>query len=106
MITVFAVQTSVEEDCPEDNERKIELMNQALADVDRRVVGTKQLLRALDEGRVAHAYVAQDADLLLTKRVVDRCYDMNIPCTQVDTMEKLGRACGIDVRAAAAGLLK
>ena len=40
-------------------------MNDGLADVDRRVVGTKQVLRALDEGRVAHAYVAQDADLLL-----------------------------------------
>ena len=72
-------------------------MNDGLADVDRRVVGTKQVLRA---------YVAQDADLLLTKRVVDRCYDMEIPCTQVESMEKLGRACGIDVKAAAAGLLK
>ena len=37
---------------------------------------------------------------------VDRCYDMEIPCTQVESMEKLGRACGIDVKAAAAGLLK
>lgn len=81
-------------------------MHQALADVDRRVVGTKQLLRALDEGKIAHAYVAKDADLLLTKRVVDRCYDQNIPCTQVDTMAELGRACGIDVKAAAAGLLR
>ena len=51
-------------------------------------------------------HLAQDADLLLTKRVVDRCYDMEIPCTQVESMEKLGRACGIDVKAAAAGLLK
>ena len=66
-------------------------MHEALADVDKRVVGTKQLLRALDEGRIAHAFVAADADLLLTKRVVDRCYDMNIPCTQVESMEKLGR---------------
>ena len=81
-------------------------MHEGLADVDRRVVGTKQLLRALDEGRVAQAYVAADADLLLTKRVVDRCYDMNVPCTLVECMEKLGRACGIDVMAAAAGLLK
>lgn len=27
-------------------------MNDGLADVDRRVVGTKQVLRALDEGKV------------------------------------------------------
>lgn len=81
-------------------------MHQALADAQKRVVGTKQLLRALDEGRVAHVFVAKDADLLLTKRVVDRCYDMNIPCTQVETMVELGRACAIDVKAAAAGLYK
>ena len=80
-------------------------MHEGLADVDRRVVGTKQLLRAMDEGKVAHAFVAKDADLLLTKRVVDRCYAMNIPCTEVESMEKLGRACAIDVKAAAAGLL-
>jgi len=81
-------------------------MHEGLAAADKRVVGTKQVLRALDEGRVVRAFVAKDADLLLTKRVVDRCYDRNIPCTQVDTMEQLGRACGIDVKAAAAGLLK
>lgn len=81
-------------------------MHEGLSNAEKRVVGTKQLLRALDEGRVTQAFVAKDADLLLTKRVVDRCYDMNIPCTQVESMEKLGRACAIDVKAAAAGLLK
>ena len=81
-------------------------MHEGLAAADKRVVGTKQVLRALDEGRVVRAFVAKDADLLLTKRVVDRCFEKNIPCTQVDTMEQLGRACGIDVKAAAAGLLK
>ena len=81
-------------------------MYEGLADANKRVVGTKQLLRALDEGKVARAFIAKDADLLLTKRLVDRCFERNIPCTQVDTMEQLGRACGIDVKAAAAGLLK
>lgn len=81
-------------------------MYEGLADANRRVVGTKQLLRALDEGRIARAFVAKDADLLLTKRVVDRCFERNIPCTQAESMEQLGRACGIDVKAAAAGLLK
>ena len=85
---------------------RVKNMLQGLADVDRRIVGTKQLLRALDEGKIARAFVAADADLLLTKRVVDRCFDMNIPCVKVESMEKLGRACGIDVKAAAAGLLK
>ena len=106
IITVFAVRLSVGELCTEGHERKIRNMHEGLADVDRRVVGTKQLLRALDEGKIARAFVAKDADLLLTKRVVDRCFEKNIPCTQVDTMEQLGRACGIDVKAAAAGLFR
>ena len=106
IITVFAVRLSVGELCTEGHERKIRNMHEGLADVDRRVVGTKQLLRALDEGKIARAFIAKDADLLLTKRVVDRCFEKNIPCTQVDTMEQLGRACGIDVKAAAAGLFK
>ena len=107
MIIVFAVQMSLGQVCAEDDERKSkELMHEGLADVDRRVVGTKQLLRAMDEGKVVHAFVAKDADLLLTKRVVDRCDAMNIPCTEVESMEKLGRACAIDVKAAAAGLLR
>ena len=86
--------------------KEVKAMYEGLADASRRVVGTKQLLRALDEGKVARAFIAKDADLLLTKRVVDRCFERNIPCTQVDTMEQLGRACGIDVKAAAAGLFK
>ena len=40
-------------------------MYEGLADANRRVVGTKQLLRALDEGRIARAFVAKDAELLL-----------------------------------------
>lgn len=79
MITLFAVRTPGRVSCTEDNEREKWFMHESLADVDRRVVGTKQVLRALDEGRIAHAYIARDADLLLTKRVVDRCYDMEIP---------------------------
>ena len=75
-----------------------------LSDAERRIVGTKQLLRALDAGKVARAYVARDADPFLTKRVMDRCYDMNIPCLEVESMKALGLACGIDVGAAAAGV--
>ena len=75
-----------------------------LSDADRRIVGTKQLLRALDAGNVARAYVARDADPFLTKRVMDRCYDMNIPCQEIESLKVLGQACGIDVGAAAAGV--
>ena len=79
---------------------------ESLETAGRRVVGARQVIRAMEEGRVQEAYVARDADLTLTQRVVDRCYRQNIPCREVATMRELGRMCGIDVRAAAAALLR
>ena len=77
-----------------------------LSDASRRVVGTKQLLRAIGEGKIAVAFIARDADKFLTRPVEDRCLDANIPCREVDTMSELGKACGIDVGAAAAGVTR
>ena len=71
-----------------------------------RVVGTKQLLRALDEGKVKMVFVAADADPFLTKRITDRCLDRDIPCREAPTAREIGEACGIDVSAAAAGVLR
>ena len=82
------------------------MTNGGLSDAGGRVVGAKQVIRALEEGRVKEAYVARDADLTLTQRVVDRCYRANIPCREVASMQELGRLCGIDVKAAAAALLR
>jgi large subunit ribosomal protein L7A len=81
-------------------------MLEDLHDASRRVVGAKQLLRALDEGRIVMAFVATDADKFVTKPVEDRCLDRNIPCRAVPTMSELGKACGIDVGAAAAGVAR
>lgn len=69
-----------------------------------RVVGTKQLLRALEEGKIKMVFVAADADAFLTKRVTDHCLDADIPCLEVPTAKEIGAACGIDVPAAAAGV--
>ena len=71
-----------------------------------RVVGTKQLLRALDESKVTMAFVAADADPFLTKRVTDRCLDRGIPCLDTASAKEIGEACGIDVPAAAAGVMR
>ena len=77
-----------------------------LRQASARVVGTKQLLRALDEGKVKMAFVAADADPFLTKRVTDRCLDRDIPCLDSATAKEIGEACGIAVAAAAAGVLR
>ena len=71
-----------------------------------RIVGVKQVLRALEEDKARTVFVALDADPFLTKRVMDGCYARNILCLEVPTAKEIGAACGIDVAAAAAAVLR
>ena len=69
-----------------------------------KVVGMKQLRRALKEDRVSRVFLARDADPSLTESIAGSC--QAIPCFWVVSMKVLGRACGIDVGAAAAAILQ
>lgn len=80
-------------------------MQEALKDTNRRLVGARQVLRAIAAGTVAHVYVARDADPFVTRPVVDACEKAGVRFTEVDTMTMLGQACGIDVKASVAGTL-
>ena len=71
-----------------------------------RVVGTKQLLRALEAGKVARVFVAEDADDFIYRRVRTAAENLKVPVTVVKTMAQLGQACRVDVDTAAAGLLR
>ena len=85
-------------------------MLDALKDAARRVVGARQVLRAIAAGEVAHAYlpavVQHGADPFVTRPVVDACEKSGVRYTEIETMAQLGAACGIDVRASVAGALK
>ena len=69
-----------------------------------KVVGMKQLRRALKEGRVSRVFLASDADPGLIESIAGSC--QSVPCFWVVSMKALGRACGIDVGAAAAAVLQ
>ncbi|MEG0766818.1 MAG: ribosomal L7Ae/L30e/S12e/Gadd45 family protein [Clostridia bacterium] len=77
-----------------------------LQEAQVRFVGAKQVLRALSAGQLKCAYVARDADPFVTRRVIDACDKAKLPCHEVDTMQELGKACRIDVGAAAAAVGK
>ncbi|MGC4378176.1 50S ribosomal protein L7ae-like protein [Fictibacillus sp. Mic-4] len=64
------------------------------------IVGTKQTIKALQNGEVKALVVAEDADSRVTGKVLTVAREMNVPVTMVDSMKKLGKACGIDVGAA------
>ncbi len=70
-----------------------------------KVVGVKQVRRALGGGRAKALYAARDADPALTGPLAALAREKNVPVRWVDTMRALGRACGIAVGAAVAATL-
>ncbi|SDL32246.1 ribosomal L7Ae/L30e/S12e/Gadd45 family protein [Natronincola ferrireducens] len=73
---------------------------------ENKAIGIKQTNKALNQDKVKILYLAQDADTHLVERLVDIANKKNIEIIYVDSMKKLGKACGIDVSAAAAATLK
>lgn len=72
----------------------------------RLVVGSKQLKKALLAGSAQCVFLARDADPALTEPIARLCQDCRVEAKWVPGMAMLGRACGIDVGAAAAATLK
>ena len=68
----------------------------------RFVVGSKQLRKALNSGSARCVFLAENADPGITEPLEILCRDRAIQVTWVATMADLGRACGIEVGAAAA----
>ena len=69
------------------------------------VVGAKQLKKTVRAGRVKYVYLADNADPAVTEPLACLCGEHHIPITWVASMADLGRACGIEVGAAAAAVL-
>ena len=66
------------------------------------VVGAKQLRKAMNAGRVRQVFLAKNADPTLTDPIAELCKRNRLDCVWVRSMADLGRACGIEVGAAAA----
>ena len=79
---------------------------QSLSSNENRVVGARQVLRAIKANALSQAFIARDADPLVTKPVVDACEKSGVRFTEIETMALLGAQCGIGVKASVAGILK
>lgn len=71
----------------------------------KKIIGIKQIRKAVSGNQVRIVYLAQDADPFLTDPVRRMCEEKVITVVDVPTMSELGKACGISVGASAAGLL-
>ena len=75
-------------------------MTEMLKQADKRVVGSKQVLRALNEDRAARVFLGRDADGFIYHRINGLCEEKRVPVTVVDSMQELGKLCTVDVKTA------
>ena len=71
----------------------------------RIVAGAKQLRKALLSGKTQKVFLAQSADPAITEPIAAMCQQNYVEYAWVPSMTDLGRACGIDVGAAAAAVV-
>ncbi|WP_338450517.1 50S ribosomal protein L7ae-like protein [Niallia oryzisoli] len=69
------------------------------------IIGTKQTARALKTVSISEVLVAMDADPRLTTKIVSQAEEVNVPVTYVESMNKLGKTCGIKVGAAVVAII-
>ena len=81
-------------------------MQDALKDAGRRIVGARQVLRAIAAGELTQVFIARDADPFITRPVMDACEKNGVRMVEIETMSALGAACGIGVKASVAGTRK
>lgn len=63
------------------------------------IIGTKQTVKAIKSGVVKEVVIAEDAEEKLIEPVVGAAAKHGIQVSYVDSREKLGLACGIQVGA-------
>ncbi|MEH7386605.1 50S ribosomal protein L7ae-like protein [Bacillus sp. JJ1521] len=69
------------------------------------IIGTKQTVKAIQTDMVVEIVVAEDADRRVINKVLQLAEEQQIPISKVDSMKKLGKACGIEVGASTVAII-
>ncbi len=70
------------------------------------VIGTKQALKAIKDGKAQTLFIAKDAEKHVTRSIEDAAKEVQLQIVYVESMKKLGKACGIEVSAATVVILR
>jgi len=81
------------------------MLDETFKNAKQKTVGLKQTQRALEKGLVRRLFTAQDAEPHVLRSIVEWCNNHNVERIEVPTMRELGKACGIEVGTAVAGIL-
>lgn len=74
--------------------------------VNPHTVGMRTTLRAIENGKAELVFLAEDADVFVTRRVQESCKAKNVAYERVSSMKDLGEACEVSVKTACAAILK
>ncbi len=80
-------------------------MPERLRSAMNKLVGAKQTLKAVEAGRASVIYLAKDAEERVSSPIVRQALERDTEIVYVETMQQLGKLCGIEVGAAAAALV-
>lgn len=72
----------------------------------KKTVGVKQSTKAVENGVASSVIIARDCEQRVIRGIVELCEKNSVPITYADSMKQLGKACGIEVEAAVACILK
>lgn len=72
----------------------------------KKTVGVKQSVKAVENGTASSVFIAKDCEPRVVRGIIELCERNSLPVTYVDSMKQLGKACGIEVGAAVACILK
>ncbi len=70
-----------------------------------KVIGAKQVKKAITKGLAIRVYLAEDAEPHITEPIKALCLQLQVDYQLADSMESLGDVCGIDVGSAAVALI-
>lgn len=79
---------------------------QDLKSSKKKIVGLKQTVKSVKSGLIGKVYLAKDADDFIRNSILDVCKDRDVQIVYIETMKELGEACGIDIGASTAAILR
>lgn len=70
-----------------------------------KVIGTKQVKKAITNSKAKKVYIANDAEPHIIEPIKMACMENQVEYELVESMELLGEICGIDVGSATVAIL-
>ena len=68
--------------------------------------GFKEVMNLISENKAAKAFIAEDCDEIFKERFTDAAQKAGVSFEYVPTMKELGKACGIEVGASCAAIIR